>query len=59
MSIAIKVSKDHDPKTVRDLADGIWAAQKDNASLSFDVREQMKGLCSALYAEAMRLEKNR
>jgi hypothetical protein len=44
---------------LRELADAIWAAQKSDVALSFEVREALKNVSTALHGEAARLEKSR
>lgn len=56
MKITILVEKAH-PLELRAMGDAIWAAQKDNHALAWDVREAMKAMSTSLHAEAAKLEK--
>jgi hypothetical protein len=42
-----------DPKLIREVADAIWAAQKDQ-SVSGEAKEALKNLSSSLHAAASR-----
>lgn len=56
MKITILVEAAETP-VLREVADGCWAAQKDNITMSFEAREALRALSSSLHAEASRLEK--
>ncbi len=56
MRITILV-ENADPASLREIADAVWAAQKNELTLSFESRETLKGMSTALHVEAARLEK--
>jgi hypothetical protein len=56
--LKVEATYGDEPKALRDLADAVWAAQKDNTTMPFNVREAMKMLSTSIHAEAARLEKS-
>lgn len=46
-----------EPIQLRQLGDALWAAQKQDLSLTPEVRDTLKAMSTTLHAEASRLEK--
>jgi hypothetical protein len=58
MKITILI-ENADPAPIRELADAIWAAQKNDVAMSPEIREVLKSMSTHLHGEAARLEKSR
>jgi hypothetical protein len=59
MKITLLIENMHNahPAHLREIADAIWAAQKNELTMSAESRDVLKGMSTALHAEAARLEK--
>ena len=44
-------------RELNNLGDAVWAAQKDNADLTPEVRDHMKQLSTAIHTEAARIRR--